>query len=603
MSDSGDKSVRDTADVVPVDRVATDPSCAPASKRSAAFVRGLLRRMTTPEFRKRAAVCLFMLFLLLCECIAFFFSKSEIRSIVRPFAKGVWLYLALFGLSLIPGGRITRIMLSFWVLLMGVVTAVGVFMYMRFALPLSSDSFFVLAASSGTEVKEFLSRFLTWKLVLILLGFFSVCGGVIALVWRTAYQRSYLNVAVAVALMLPYVVISAFYIVSGKSYLIYTRSNLPRLVFGYFAYRKGYSKMVELAKAPQLPSGIRSLAERKKMLGVLVIGESANSNHWGVYGYSRDTTPQIRKRLDRCLIYDDVVAPIPSTCRSFYYMFTDVELRSRHTRKHRMRFTFIDVLKAAGWRVVLISNQNRWGHNDSPIGILTAHCDRRVYMFEKMKYPFDQDILPELDEELRNDSAEPLLVILHLIGSHNEFSSRCPKEFSRFVGVRDECTSGLGDEQIRELGEYDDSIAYTDRVLGGILERMERLSVPAFMLYCSDHGESGRWKGYRYARSEAVPIPELYEIPFLLWTNDEYRREFPQFMARAARNLHAPMQTDRLIWSVISAAQVTFDGFPREMDIFSGGDYRPARQRLMRYRIPYYPSADKRKLRNVSGKE
>ena len=35
--------------------------------------------------------------------------------------------------------------------------------------------------------------------------------------------------------------------------------------------------------------------EKQKLIGVFVIGESANRNHWGLYGYPRATTPELEK--------------------------------------------------------------------------------------------------------------------------------------------------------------------------------------------------------------------------------------------------------------------------------------------------------------------
>ena len=569
------------------------------AKRAAGSLRARLKGLLKPEILKPAAVCFFMLFLLWCECAAFFFSKAEVHSILRPFIKGMGLYLAIFGLSIIPGGRTTKILLTFWLALMGVVAAVGIFLYLRFALDMNSDCFFVLAVSSKAETKEFLDRFLTWKLALALCAAAAVCGGMIAFVWRTKFKRSRLNTAVSLLLVLPFVLQSAIYLAVEKvPELIYSQSNLPRAAFGYFAYRKKLSRLMKLEKAPRLPSGIKPLAGSEKLVGVLAIGESANCNHWGAYGYPRNTTPQIGKRADNCIVYDDAVAAAAWTGGAIYRMFTDATVS-----RWRVRFTFIDVLKAAGWRVVLISNHNRWGRKDGPIGILTAHCDRRIYMQDIMKDPFDGDMLPVLEEELRNASGGRLLVVVHLIGSHNNFSARYPRNFARFDGVRDQCNSGMIDEHAKELNEYDNSIAYTDSVLGGILERLEKLTGPAFMIYCSDHSETGGWSGYRYARSAATAIPDIYEIPFVFWTNEEYRRAFPQFVADAAGNRHAPIQTDRLIWSIISAAQVTFDEFPYEKDIFSGGRYRPPEVRWMKYKTPYRPSAAKRKLREKRGPE
>lgn len=566
-------------------------------KKAAFDMFAFLRRSLTPDLGKRAAVCLFMLLLLLGECISCFVSNPNTDSFMNPFIQGMWLYLALFGISIIPGGTATRILLSFWLAFMSMVAATGIFLHLRFALDIDCDCFFVLAASSTGEIREFLFHFLTWQMVLITLAVLAVGGGMIALVWRTKYRRSLANTAVALLLILPFVINCIRYAAGNELDRIYSRSNLPRLVSGYFIYHGKFSKLLELEKNPQLPSGIRQLSGGENMIGVLVIGESANCNHWGAYGYPRDTTPEIAKRRDSCLIYDDVVAALPHTTGALYYILTDALLDGAAERK-QARFTLVDVFKAAGWRVVLVSNQERWGKHDGPIGIFTAHCDRRIYLHENAdtRKTFDADVVAEVQKELRKADGGRLLIIAHLMGSHQDFLARYPREFARFDGVRDECNAGMREKHARELNEYDNSIAYTDVVLGGILKELEGyVRRPVFMLYCSDHSEIGDWNEHLHARSAASVAPDVYEVPCVLWTNGEYRRKFPQFIERATRNLHAPLQTDRLTWSILSAARIRFDGFPDQEDIFAGERFVPAKRRLMGD-ATYGPSESKRKL-------
>ena len=118
-------------------------------KKAAFDIFAFLRKSLTPDLDKRAAVCLFMLLLLLCECISCFVSKPNTDSFMNPFFQGMWLYLAIFGLSIIPGGKATKILLSFWLTFMSLVLAAGIFLHLRFALDIDCDCFFVLAASSG----------------------------------------------------------------------------------------------------------------------------------------------------------------------------------------------------------------------------------------------------------------------------------------------------------------------------------------------------------------------------------------------------------------------------------------------------------------------
>lgn len=152
------------------------------------------------------------------------------------------------------------------------------------------------------------------------------------------------------------------------------------------------------------------------------------------------------------------------------------------------------------------------------------------------------------------------------MGSHSEFCSRYPGNFSRFNGTRDRYTGNMNDEHLREFNEYDNSIAYTDAVLGGILELLEREPRPAFMLYISDHSELGEWSGH--TRSAATGIPDFFEIPCLLWTNPQYKADFPELVKAAEKNRHLPLQSDQLFYAILSAARITYDGFPNEYDFF-----------------------------------
>ena len=530
--------------------------------------------------------------MLLIECVSSYFS-GESGSVSNPFFQGVWLYLALFGLSILPGGKTTRILLSFWVMILSLITAVGAFLYLRFGLPMDCDCFFVAAASSTVETREFLERFLSWRLAAMILVLAAAGAGMTTLVWKTGYRCSQSNTAVAMLLVLPFAVNSIRYAAKGKTDRIFTRSNLPRIVSGYFLYRQKFVQLLALEKTPKLPSGIRDLGGGKGLAGVLVIGESANCSHWGVYGYPRDTTPEIRKRLGQCLIFDDVVSTHPHTTGALYHMLTNAELVSGKAPD----FTMVDILKATGMRVVMISNQMRWGKYDGPISILTAHCDKRLYLRDLLRKPYDFDVIPVLEKILKEFSRERLLVIVHLMGSHNRFSLRYPQDFSRFDGVVDGCTRDLQKKVADELNEYDNSIAYTDRVLGAVADLLQKESRPAFMFYVSDHSETGAWAGHPAGRSPASKIPDVYEVPCLLWTNLRYRSAHPDVLAAAGRNLSAPMQGDRLIWPILSASRITFDQFPQTKNIFST-QYIPAEKRLTGGVI-YSPSKEKLEARRA----
>ena len=137
-------------------------------------------------------------------------------------------------------------------------------------------------------------------------------------------------------------------------------------------------------------------------------------------------------------------------------------------------------------------------------------------------------------------SAIPQLAVVHLFGSHDPFSARYPKDFTKIF---------LNDLKYTSLvNEYDTSVLYTDMILGKILDEMEKLKRPAFLIYISDHGSVCDSDNLRTPSSENN---SAYEVPFLIWTNRHYRDAIPKTVQRMTARRHTPLQADRVHWGLL----------------------------------------------------
>ena len=105
---------------------------------------------------------------------------------------------------------------------------------------------------------------------------------------------------------------------------------------------------------------------------------------------------------------------------------------------------------------------------------------------------YDEDVIPLLNDNLKSYTSGYRFIVLHLGGgSHGpNYQKRYPPEFQRFhpmcldADVVNQCT-------IDELyNSYDNTILYTDYVLGDIINKLDKSSVPYVFIYLSDHGES-----------------------------------------------------------------------------------------------------------------
>ena len=126
------------------------------------------------------------------------------------------------------------------------------------------------------------------------------------------------------------------------------------------------------------------------------------------------------------------------------------------------------------------------------------------------------------------------------------------------------------------MDEYDNSILFTDKLLGKLCNALSQREEPAFMLYVSDHGDFPE-QSKRTPRSGASKNPEHYEIPFVWYANKQYRNNFAKVWTTAEKNINRVFRTDWLMYPLYSAAGITFDGFPAHKDLFSESYVPPAK--------------------------
>ncbi len=133
---------------------------------------------------------------------------------------------------------------------------------------------------------------------------------------------------------------------------------------------------------------------------------------------------------------------------------------------------------------------------------------------------YDEDVIPLLEGNLRTYVSGYRFVVLHLGGgSHGPvYSDRHPPEFRRF---RPMCTEAdVGNQcTVEELyNSYDNTILYTDHVLGGIIHGLDRSRVPYVFIYVSDHGESLMEEGRLFhGMPPGIPLPEEQaQVPLIV---------------------------------------------------------------------------------------
>jgi len=366
---------------------------------------------------------------------------------------------------------------------------------------------------------------------------------------------------------------------------------LGKWMKNYDAHLTTYQKTLQGRRSALDAIGAKQTFASKNGITLIVIGESANRNHLHTYGYFRQTTPVLDALQGPDLItFDNVIASYSGTALSLRRALTLASLDSGKEYYDPEQYTLIEILRAAGVETHWISNQAQHGVWSQLVSTIAEGSDNVFYSTQDdrnadadsltdtkalVQRPPDSIILDNVAHTIAQ-SRKPAVIFVHLMGSHEAYSLRYPPTFTRFDAQRDGLPTLATHVQLSTIDAYDNSILYTDFILGQLIDMLKGRSEPSSLLYFSDHGESP-YLGVMHDPS-SFSIGHV-EIPFVLWLSPSYRTQHPTIAQTGAAHLHAPFMLDNLPQFVADLVGVTGPFYKPERSLlnpaFKAGPRRP----------------------------
>ncbi len=307
---------------------------------------------------------------------------------------------------------------------------------------------------------------------------------------------------------------------------------------------------------------------------VLVIGESANPRRWSLYGYGRDTTPELSQRGD-LIVLRDMVSAWPSTLQAVPIMLT--RKSASDPRLYTAEASLINVMREAGFETHWLSTQGSRGNFDLSIAELAADAEFRHFVagataLKEGQPGDDRQLLPLLADALARPAAN-LFVVLHTQGSHAPYWERYPKDFERFTpALRAYESMGWRRDQAYTdalSNSYDNSVLYTDHVLAAMLRTIEQSGRQASLFYAADHGEllpdeqCGQM-GHGFS------VIGNFRIPAFMWlSGDHPARGDNAALAQLRRNSALRSSSSSIFPTVTALAGVAVPGTDATLDLSS----------------------------------
>ena len=292
---------------------------------------------------------------------------------------------------------------------------------------------------------------------------------------------------------------------------------------------------------------------------VMVVGETARAHNFSLYGYPRNTNPLLSK-TPGIKAFPNVTTQSNTTHKSVPMLLSAASAEDFERLFHEKGI--LAAFKEAGFHTVFISNQLP---NHSFIDFLGEQADEHYFLKKEdasLGNHYDEDLLQKLDEILPMADASSsahyryrkLFVVLHSYGSHFNYQERYPRSFAYF---KPDSRSEAKPENRRDLlNAYDNTIRYTDYILHGIIERLQKWEgiqtktdgiygqPTSAMLYTSDHGEN-IFDDERSLFLHAAPKASDYElhVPFIIWTSDGFSKQYPDILKALGENRSKQVQS------------------------------------------------------------
>ncbi len=257
----------------------------------------------------------------------------------------------------------------------------------------------------------------------------------------------------------------------------------------------------------------------QKDVVVLMIGESSRRANSSMYSYARETMPQARDHGMIALQNGISCATNTIAAVSCILSYEGSEappvsnFEPLPSYLQRMGVETIVRLNNTGTPPMSVA-EKQWA--DEVVAGCTQNCPDPKS---------DAALLYDLGARIMTAQSDRVFVILHVTGSHGPaYFKKYPAEFETFTSV---CKSvQLADCTSEELvNAYDNSIAFTDSLLGGVMDQLARLpNARSVVLYLSDHGQSLGENGfYLHGAPNAIAPKEQREIPVLLWMSPSFQ--------------------------------------------------------------------------------
>ncbi len=433
---------------------------------------------------------------------------------------------------------------------------------LNFDSKISKEILYAIFQTNGGEAYEYLYDFISYKLICAAALFFILC---MLLFFRQAKSRKF----------------EMNFPLLGISFLmtILALPKLPDLNLPSFIFEAHAEYIDELEQYRKVASGrgtgkihFEATKSQKGETYIVVIGESLNKKHMGIYGYFRETTPNLSEMLidNNLLVFENAYSNHTHTGPVLKRSLTESNLYNGKNLSTSL--SILEILKKAGVKTYWVTNQVLYSVYDNPVTALSSVADELIPLnnsvgIKGQPHKFDSGLIDKVQKILNDNINETKVIFVHLYGNHGSYELRYPHNmYKKFYGPLPLGDFGTNASENRYINHYDNSVLFNDYVVSSLLKSVVDGGGVAAFVYMSDHADDViAGKGHSIGQFTY----EMTEIPLIFGLSDAYQDRYPDKYGNLVRNRNMLFSNDLLYDTLIGLASVVTNNYEEQHDLTS----------------------------------
>lgn len=279
---------------------------------------------------------------------------------------------------------------------------------------------------------------------------------------------------------------------------------------------------------------------------IIIQGESLRRNSMHCYGALADNTPNIDSMIDsgEIVLFRDCVSSGANTAISVPRIFSFYNnYRSGNWLEYP---TIINAMRDIGCYTMWVSNQDKGGDHANPITALSMIADSARFTdssvsvsISSAKRNYDEEILPLLPNlnDAKKKNKSNLFAVVHLMGQHEKFFMRYPKEFDIFKPK-------TNDKKFAVISEYYNSVLYGDYIISRIINHYKNSD--AIVFFTSDHGINMYDDPNSPTSTGHSANKYTSPVPFFVYMSKSFKEKYPDIYDKVIKSKDRPFSNDIL---------------------------------------------------------